>query len=119
MEQARLFIAIGISFLVFFVWSFFFAPKAPEAPDQASKDGTEQRAPATPQQPQAPPQATAPATPAVPGPTTATPPAPVPQPAQTYRSITVDTPMYRMTLSEKGGAVTGIVVGVLRLKYPA
>lgn len=110
MEQARLFIAIGISFLVFFLWSFFFAPKAPEAPDQASKEGTEQGAPATPQQPQAPPQATAPAIPAVPGPPTAAAPVPAPQPAKTSRTFTVDTPLFRMTLSEQGGAVTGIVL---------
>ena len=44
MEQARLFIAIGISFAVFFVWSMFFAPKppekAPETPQETAQTDT-------------------------------------------------------------------------------
>ena len=110
MEQARLFIAIGISFLIFFLWSFFLAPKPPEVSEQSSKEATEQVAPSTTSQPPSTPQTDSTAAP-VQTPTTVLPtPAVVPQPAQTARTITVDTPLYRMTLSEQGGAVTGLVL---------
>ncbi len=107
MEQARLFIAIGISFLVFFLWSMFFAPKPPQVSDQASQQGSEQVAPTTTQQPQATPQSSTTGTQA---PVTIPPAAVTPAPSQTARTITVDTPLYRMTLSEQGGAVTGLVL---------
>ena len=45
MEQARLFIAIALSFLVFFVWNFFFTEK-PEPPEQ--EPGMEQAQPSAP-----------------------------------------------------------------------
>ncbi len=106
MEQARLFIAIGISFAVFFLWSMFFAPKPPVVPEQASQQSTEQVAPATPQQPQVTTQPGTTSAPAV----TPTTPAVVPTPSTSARTITVDTPLYRMTLSEQGGAVTGLVL---------
>ena len=108
MEQSRLFIAIGISFLIIFLWSFFFSPEPPNIDDQATKGGTEQIAPTdTATAPGAAPQTT---------PQAAAPPAaqavtvPAPQPAKTAKTITVDTDLYRVTLSEEGGAVTGLVL---------
>jgi YidC/Oxa1 family membrane protein insertase len=41
MEQARLFIAIGISFAIFFLWSMFFAPTPQETPTQLTQDNTQ------------------------------------------------------------------------------
>jgi YidC/Oxa1 family membrane protein insertase len=107
MEQTRLFIAIGISFLILLLWSLFFAPKPPEVPDAASKAGTEEVAAPASQQAQATPQA---ATPVAPGPTAPAPAATMPQPTRKARSITVDTSLFRMTISEQGGAVTGLVL---------
>jgi YidC/Oxa1 family membrane protein insertase len=107
MEQTRLFIAIGISFLIIVSWTLFFAPKQPDVPSQAGKEGTEQVTPSTPQQHQtATPASTGPAS-TVPAPT---PTATVQQPVKKARTITVDTSLYRMTLSEQGGAVTGLVL---------
>ncbi len=107
MEQKRLFIAIGISFLILLLWSLFFAPTPPEVPDAASKAGTEKVAPSAPQQPQVTPQT---ATPSATGPTAPAPAATMPQPTREARSITVETSLFRMTLSEQGGAVTGFVL---------
>lgn len=95
MEQARLFIAIGISFLIFFAWSLFFAPQPPETPPQTAEEGS-QVAPAQPSE-------------------TATAPKPIipaegQQPARKARNIIVDTSMYRMTLSERGGTLIGLVL---------
>jgi YidC/Oxa1 family membrane protein insertase len=39
MEQARMFIAIGLSFLVFFVWQYFFVE--PQQPAQISEKKTQ------------------------------------------------------------------------------
>ncbi|MEJ2155319.1 MAG: membrane protein insertase YidC [Desulfobacteraceae bacterium] len=111
MEQSRLFIAIGISFLIVFLWSVFFTPKTPKTPDQAVKDGTAQIAPAdNAEQPKTAPPAAPPATATTPPPVTA----PATMPAQptkkTAKTVTVDTALYRATLSEKGGAVLHFVL---------
>ncbi len=105
MEQKRLLLAIGLSFLVFFVWSITFAPKPSETP-------TEQTLAQKP--------AESPAAKAGEGAT----PAPAATPAQettarnveaspvdrAAREIVVDTRLYRMTLSEQGGAVKSMVL---------
>lgn len=99
MEQSRLFIAIGISFAIFFVWSIFFAPTPPEVPPEAAKEDTQ----VTSAQPQE----------TVTAPTTASKPvAPIEsqQPTHSARNIIVDTSLYRMTISEKGGTVVGLVL---------
>jgi YidC/Oxa1 family membrane protein insertase len=101
MEQARLFIAIGISFLIFFLWSMFLSPKPPEKPAEvAAKEET----PAI--------EAKAPQSSAAAGKTTAPVEAPpvVIKDERPARSILVETPLYQMKLSEKGAAVTSLVL---------
>ena len=111
MEQTRLFIAIGISFLIFFGWSIFFAPTPPETPTQVAKDES-QMAPTAP----APGSLEAPVTSQpLPGATptpSATPmiPPQSQEPSRSARTITVDTPLYSMTLSEKGATVVSMVL---------
>lgn len=104
MEQGRLFIAIGISFLIFFLWSMFFAPQPPEVTTEAVKEDTQMSA-AKPEQ------------------EIAKAPAPKPEPiapvetareTRTAKTITVDTPLYTMTLSEKGATVVGLVLKAYR-----
>ena len=103
MEQSRLFIAIGISFLIFFLWSFFFAPKPPEKPapmvqketaaqsEQFQKDpGQSEPAPVEEQKPLETPETIA--------------------ENQKARSITVDTPLFRMVLSSRGAVVKSVVL---------
>jgi YidC/Oxa1 family membrane protein insertase len=105
MEQTRLFIAIGISFLIFFAWSIFFAPAPPQAPTQADKE--ESKIETAPEAPVASPSSpTGDQTQAT---------APVlleksREPARSARTITVDTPLYSMTLSEKGATVVSTVL---------
>ncbi len=108
MEQARLFIAIGISFAVFFVWSIFFAPKppekAPEPPQETAQ--TDAGAPTTAEQ--APPpkeRAQAPSQPEPP--VTVQPEEPSPLAG---RRIHIDTDLYHIELSERGAAVKSIVL---------
>ncbi len=96
MEQSRLFIAIGISFLIFFLWSMFLAPTAPEAPVEVAPE-TAQKQDETP----APIIKKEPAPVSVPI---------VPQSTQTARKISVDTPLFTMTISERGAAVTSVVL---------
>ena len=102
MEQARLFIAIGISFLIFFLWSMFLSPKPPEkaaTPEVAKKEAPAQAAKAADssaaaQKPETPVEA---------------PPAVI-KDERPARSIVVETPLYQLKLSEKGAAVTSIVL---------
>ena len=101
MEQARLFIAIGISFLIFFLWSMFFAPKPPEKPAEVTQTNSQtQEAPSQAQSPVVPQDTTA----------DTQEPVAVATPATAARQIQVETPLYGMTLSEKGGAVTSLVL---------
>ncbi len=106
MEQSRLFIAIGLSFLIFFLWSLFFAPKPPEKPAQvaqkeapvqgeqiqSSKGGDGKNLPASieTEEPQLPIKTSTES-----------------QPAKT---ITVETPLFRLELSTRGAAVTSAVL---------
>ena len=101
MEQTRLLLAIALSFLVFFLWTVFFSPKAPPPP--AGVETTQQKAEIKkePQPKAIPPGQTAPS------PEIA---APEKDSAGAVRHITVDAPLYRMTLSEKGAAVTSMVL---------
>ena len=101
MDQARLFIAIGISFAIFFLWSMFFAPSAPEAPTQISQDDTQVQDTGNRPAKQE----------ATPSETSGQAPAPVIRDTGVpARQITVDTPLFRMILSERGGAVTSMVL---------
>jgi YidC/Oxa1 family membrane protein insertase len=107
MEQARLFIAIGISFAVFFVWSIFFAPKPPEQPAQPQQE-TAQTDSGAPADQAAPAQQDVVQEPSQPEPMMETQPA---QPsAKADRKISVDTDLYRIEISERGAAVKSIVL---------
>ncbi len=105
MEQKRLLLAIGLSFVVFFLWSVAFAPKSTEKPAQqtqamdAGKNGSEKKAVAS----------SAPQSPAK---EDTKPVAMVEEERSALRAreIIVETPMFRMTLSEKGGAVVSMVL---------
>jgi YidC/Oxa1 family membrane protein insertase len=101
MEQARMFIAIGLSFLVFFVWQYFFVE--PQQSPQTSDEKVQ--------------------TAAEPGQTTAVEPATVvpPQalptpdpdgitPQGDARKITVSTPLFKAVLSERGAVFTSFVL---------
>ncbi|GBC63803.1 membrane protein insertase YidC [Desulfonema ishimotonii] len=93
MEQARLLLAIVLSFLVFVVWNFFFADT--ETP-VASPEKTLSRQAGT----------AAPETPtAIPAPAVIP-----PTPVRTGRIITVNAPRYTVKISEKGAAVTSVVL---------
>ena len=101
MEQARLLLAIVLSFLVFFIWNFFFVEPELNKPgqnipsDQPSQARTESPA--------------APAADNVTLPDAPSPVAPV-MPERAARTITVDSPLYTVTLSEKGAVFTSFVL---------
>jgi YidC/Oxa1 family membrane protein insertase len=103
MEQARLFIAIGISFLIFLLWSFFFAPKPPDKPVQ----NAQQETPAQGEQARQTPEPSKPVQEAVEPPQVPVEPVVGNLPA---RKVTVDTPLYRLVLSSRGAAVTSAVL---------
>ncbi|WP_281432296.1 membrane protein insertase YidC [Desulfatitalea alkaliphila] len=102
MEQTRLLMAIGISFLVFFLWSVFFAPPPP-APVSEQPTSSSPRSPASPAEAtvSGPEQVGADVMPAAGDAVTA---------ARQARNIVVDTPLFRMTLSERGGSVVSMVL---------
>ena len=100
MEQARLFIAIGISFLIFFLWSMFLAPKPPEKPAEVAK----KESPALVAKAQEKSAAAEKPAAAVEAPPV------VIKDEHPARSILVETPLYQMKLSEKGAAVTSLVL---------
>lgn len=102
MEQVRLLVAIGISFAVFFIWSMFFAPQPPKAPQETAALENQ----ATPSQqkkdsPSAEVKTTAPSTIAIPPSSSSTPSA---------RKISIDTPLYRIAISEKGAEIKSVVL---------
>lgn len=104
MEQARLFLAIALSFLVIFAWQFFMVeedavpPTAPQA--QTSEKG---KAPEATVAPIPSSEITASDIPA------AMPQAP-PETALPARVITVDTPLYIVQISEKGAVFKSFVL---------
>jgi len=106
MEQKRLLLAIGLSFLVFFVWSIAFSPKGPVKPTEqeqtqtlkpgeSDKPGNAGSAAAPQEAVKAPAQTVGAAESA---------------PNRDAREIVVETPLYRMTLSENGGAVISMIL---------
>ncbi|MGB8424495.1 MAG: membrane protein insertase YidC [Desulfobacterales bacterium] len=101
MDHLRVIIAIALSFLVFIVWQFFFAPKEPvrrvaetTAPAAVSDDKMTAEKPYAQTEPPAPGTAGKPAESA----------------PKTARTITVDTPLYRAEFSEDGAALTSFVL---------
>lgn len=103
MDQARLFIAIALSFLVFFVWSMFFneTPTPPETPQ-----GTEA--------PQPVPTAPAPAPTVAPGPSAGEAKAETPAQQDTGRLITIKTPLYTAQISENGAVFKSLALSDYR-----
>jgi YidC/Oxa1 family membrane protein insertase len=107
MEQARLFLAIALSFIIIFAWQFFMVeqevapPTAPQAP--STETGA---APDTPAAPIPESEATA-ALPAAPA-----------EPAQPARIITVETPLYITRISERGGVFKSFVLKNYRESAP-
>jgi YidC/Oxa1 family membrane protein insertase len=107
MEQARLFIAIGLSFAVFFVWSIFFGPELPEQDSQTQPETaqTDSGAPADPPESAQPEAVQAPSQPE---PEIETPPEAAE--SSTDRRIRIETDLYRIEISERGAAVKSIVL---------
>ncbi len=110
MEQARLLIAIVLSVLVFLIWQFFFVDKEAhhksaqkvEQPAATAQPATAQ--PATETQPYPKLQEGGQPSNTAAGETQAATPARIPQ------SFTVDTPYYKVKISEKGAAFTSFVL---------
>lgn len=109
MEQKQLLLALALSFLVFFVWSTFIAPKPPVKPAPPAKELSQakpEEKPAPAPAPEAPAAKTPPAEEAAPVP-------PVPAAVENTRParrIEVKTPLYRMTLSERGASVVSMIL---------
>lgn len=101
MDHARVILAIALSFLVFIVWQFLFASKEPVR--RAEKSAT---APSTAEEKIATEKPYAQNQEAVKG-TEVKPSAPA---EKAGRTITVDTPLYRVEFSEVGAAVKSIVL---------
>ena len=105
MEQARLFIAIALSLLVFLLWQVFFVDKQPEPtrpPQQAHKDEKiVSETPYTPEKEKA----------AIQPPTAS---AEKADTQQIARTITVNTPLYIVEISEKGGVFRSFLLHQFR-----
>src|SRR5210317_613261 len=104
MEQARLVIAIVLSVLVFLAWQFFFVDK-----EAVQKSAPQTKQPPAQEQPVKAAQPYPQETPAVDTGKTVGAETPVSTPGQIAQSITVDTPLYRLKLSEKGAGITSFV----------
>jgi len=113
MEQKRLLLAIGLSFLVFFLWSVAFAPKPTDKPMQQTQ-GLKAGEKESDKKPVA-------ASESLPAEKNAVQPIAAVEEApsdRAAREIVVETPMFRMTLSEKGGAVTSMVLNPIGKPRP-
>ena len=101
MDHVRVILAIALSFLVFIVWQFLFAPKEPvrRAGESATAPSTAEEKIAT-EKPYAQKQEAVKSTEVKPS-----------EPAvKAGRTITVDTPLYRAEFSEDGAALKSIVL---------
>ncbi len=107
MEHARVFLAIVLSFLVFFLWEVFFVDREPVRPPATPPaDVTEPKAP--PSAPAEVPERPAPVEIAEPesrSPETAVPAEPD-DGTRTARTITVETPLYTVRVDERGAVFT-------------
>jgi YidC/Oxa1 family membrane protein insertase len=101
MDHMRVILAIALSFLVFIVWQFLFAPKEPvrRAEQSAKAPSTPEEKIAT-EKPYAQKQEAVKDTEAQPSATA----------VKAGRTITVDTPLYRVEFSEDGAAAKSIVL---------
>jgi YidC/Oxa1 family membrane protein insertase len=111
MDQKRLIIAIVLSVLVFVIWQFFFV-------DEEAFKKSAQKQPTTPVTKQEPvsekPYVKGKEEPAVTEKTVT--PADVERPQKIAKTITVDTPLYRVKISEKGAVFTSFVLKDFREK---
>lgn len=115
MEQMRLLIAIVLSFAVFFLWSLFLAPKAPEKTETAVQESTETQSGQSPQKEEKGQESQAAVADQdnVQDADKVTEPPPQLQnelPVRKARRIKVSTPLYTMTLSEKGAVVVSMIL---------
>lgn len=101
MDQMRLLIALVLSFLVFMLWNVFFGQESKQKPipqlqqEALKEEKKEQAASATPS------PDSKPAAPSV---------APAVKLDHPARKITVETPLYKAVLSEKGAGITSFVL---------
>ena len=102
MEQARLLIAIGLSFLVLFIWSMFFTDHQPSNNQESAKDQTAEKQFSE----KAPDQDVATAIDQSDVDTIKN----TPNNEDPAREITVSTPFYRVRISSKGAAFTSFVL---------
>ena len=99
MEQARLFLAIALSFLVIFAWQFFMVEQEVPPPTTPQTHSSE------------PGRVSDASAPSIPSSDIATSPQPSPpETAQPARVITVDTPLYIVKISEKGAVFKSFVL---------
>ena len=105
MEQARLVIAIALSVLVFLAWQFFFVDK-----EAIQKSVTQSEKSPAQEQPVKAAQPYSKETPAVQTDKTGGADTQVSTLARLPQTVTVDTPLYRVKLSENGAAVTSFVL---------
>ena len=105
MEQARLVIAIALSVMVFLAWQFFFVDK-----DAVQKPAPQTKQPPSQQEPVKAAQPYPKETQAVPTDQTGVTDSQVSTPGRIAQTITVDTPLYRVKLSENGAAITSFVL---------
>ena len=101
MEQARLIMAIGLSFLVFFIWDAFFVEKKPV------EQAPQQQAETQPAEPTELDRAVPAGTPSRPGPVVAAGVTTTPEEgARDPRTILVSTDKFEARLNERGAAIT-------------
>ena len=99
MEQGRLFLAIALSFIIFFVWQALFVDKEPVDQQPQLQEETVAKKPGdTPQMTARPGEK-----PVSDAPYTVPAPAGSAAPQRQAKLITVDTPLYRIEISEQGG----------------
>ncbi len=111
MDQARLLIAIVLSVVVFLVWQLLFVDQQPtQRPAQDPQQSATKAEPAQQEKPYTPETGVAEIDRSGIAETPVTVPARVPQ------MITVDTPLYRVKLSEKGAGVTSFILKDYREK---
>ena len=105
MEQSRIFIAIALTFVIFFVWNMFFVEQPPPPKPEAPETPVAETAPAV--SPTAPTVTPAP----VPAETSPVQVIPAGRPA---RTITIDTPLYTAQISEQGAVLTSFKLKAYR-----
>ncbi len=106
MEQTRLLLAIGLSFLVLFVWSIFFVDQQPVVTDPAEK----MPAPASTEKSKIDGTLDTPAATAVTEPAAADAVTIVPAAGDPVREITVENPFYEVRISAKGASFTSFIL---------